>query len=290
MQPGSETTSSCLAARIGAAIFASLGGKARSRLPWQDIQGGIMSVSSIGSNTGFSQIQWRSSVRQARQDFEQLFQSMQSGDLSGAQQAYLALQQLQSNNTSSSTTASSGATASSSVASTASTASTSTTGSASTAGNAIAGDWSALGQALQSGDLNSAQSAFSKLEQDLQSSAQRAGHRHHHHDVDQAQSVYSAMQGGNANAATGTGNSTNTVGNDISALQKALQSGDTASAQNLLAQLQNDLQASGQMQGHGHHHHRGFATQSPMAAYNNASTTGVAAASAGANTGSSTTA
>lgn len=230
-----------------------------------------MSVSNVGSAAGLSQLQWRSSVRQARQDFEQLFQDMQSGDLSGAQQAYSALQQLLpgSSTSSGTSTASADATAPSA----ASVAASSTTGTATgtgATGNTIASDWSALGQALQSGNLSSAQSAFSQLEQDLQSSAQGAGHRHHHHEVEQAQAVYSAMQIGNANstAGTATGNSANPIASDISALKQALQSGDTTSAQNLLTQLQSDLQASGQAQGFSdHRHHRGFAMQSPTAAY-----------------------
>lgn len=256
-----------------------------------------MSVSSIGSTTGISQQQWRSSVRQARQDFDQLFQAMQSGDLSGAQQAYSALQQLQPNSNSTSSTTTAASTSTDSTASATSAAASATdaaaTSSTATAGNTIASDWSALGQALQSGSLSSAQSAFSQLEQDLQSSAQAqgAGHHHHHHEVDQAQGVYSAMQTTNATNAAGTGSSTNSVASDISALKQALQSGDTTSAQNLLTQLQNDLQASGQAQGYGHHHHGGFAMQSPTAAYADASTLGaVAPTSSAAGAGASTTA
>jgi hypothetical protein len=50
----------------------------------------------------------------------------------------------------------------------------------------VRADIDALGQALQAGDLTAAQSAFARLQQDLQ--AMRGGHhhhRHHHHDGDE---------------------------------------------------------------------------------------------------------
>jgi len=61
-----------------------------------------MSVSSVSSS---SQCQPKpiggSLVNQFKQDFKQLASSLQSGDLTGAQQAYAALQQLQQSNQSS---------------------------------------------------------------------------------------------------------------------------------------------------------------------------------------------
>jgi hypothetical protein len=48
-----------------------------------------------------------------------------------------------------------------------------------------------------------------------------------------------------------------------------LQSGDTSAAQKLLAQLQQDLQASGQNNGahHHHYHHGGFSSANANSAY-----------------------
>ncbi len=239
-----------------------------------------MSVSNVGSSAGLSQLQWRSTVRQARQDFEQLFQAMQSGDLSGAQQAYSALQQLQPASSASRGTFAASADATASVASTPASSTAGTSSSNGIVGNTIASDWSSLGQALQSGNLSSAQSAFSQIERDLQSSAQEAGERHRRREVGQAQAAYSAMQIANATSAAGTttGNSANPVVSDINALKQALQSGDTTSAQNLLTRLQSDLQASGQAQGVYDHRYRGFALQSPTAAYAGAATAGTAGA------------
>lgn len=110
-----------------------------------------MSVSSVGLDQGAgSSGGWRSSVREARQDFDQLFQALQTGNLNAAQQAYSSFQQIQAGLTSSAVTQANGA------------------ATAPTAASAVASDWSALGSALQSGSLTSAQDTFGKLQQDAQ--------------------------------------------------------------------------------------------------------------------------
>jgi hypothetical protein len=81
-------------------------------------------------------------------DFEQLASSLQSGSLSGAQQAYSSLAQMMQNAPSDSPAATA---------------------------------FKALGQALQSGNLQAAQQAFSTLQQDVTQSIQGAGGHHHHH-------------------------------------------------------------------------------------------------------------
>jgi hypothetical protein len=109
-----------------------------------------MSISSVTSDTTQSSSSWRTTIHEARQDFNALFQAMANNDLSGAQQAYTAIQQLQS-----------------SVLSTQAAASTATTGVATTDPlAAVKTDWSSLGRALQSGSLTDAQQAFSQLGQD----------------------------------------------------------------------------------------------------------------------------
>ena len=220
-----------------------------------------MTVNSTNVVQGSGQGGWRSTVKQAGQDFEQLFQAMQAGNLAGAQQAYSALQQLQGN-----TGTASDASQTTAAASTASATS-------SPLASAV-GDWSALGQALQSGDMSSAQTDFSKLQSDLTAAAKE--HHHHHGGIAKAQAVYSAMQSSNgANAATqGTGNA---VSSDIDGLKKALQSGNVSSAQDLLARLEQDLKASGQSWNQQRHH--GVAA-AQSASYADSSTTAVAAPTA----------
>ncbi|HUW36532.1 MAG TPA: hypothetical protein VMV91_04300 [Rhodocyclaceae bacterium] len=217
-----------------------------------------MSVSNVSLDSGVTQSAWQPSRHRALQDFDQLFQAMQSGSLSGAQQAYAALQQLQP------------AVAAASSGSAAATGSVATV--AATDGNPVSSDWSSLGIALQSGSLSSAQGAFAKLQQDLEAATNPA--------LNQAQAVYAAMQGTFAQSASAE----SPVGTDLSALQQALQSGNTTSAQDLLAKLEQDLQAAGQALPHRHHHHgtsaqaatSAYASSQPAAAVGNIASRGVA--------------
>ena len=81
-----------------------------------------------------------------------------------------------------------------------------------------------LGQALQSGDLGAAQSAYNLLTQ---------------------------------NASTSAASQTNPLSQDFSAIGQALQSGDLKGAQSAFAKFQQDAQAQGPQGAHrgGHHHH-----------------------------------
>ena len=123
-----------------------------------------MSISSIGSTAGLSSA-WQNTFQQRRQDFNQLAQALQSGDLSGAQKAFADLQSLQQNNSGTNPNSN---------------------------GSPIQNDFAALGQALQSGNLSQAQSDFTQLQNDLQTAFQNQsgsqgtsgthrGHHHHHH-------------------------------------------------------------------------------------------------------------
>jgi len=84
-------------------------------------------------------------------------------------------------------------------------------------------DFQALGSALASGDLSSAQSALSAFLKDVQ----------------------------NGSSDSGPFASDSQAGKDLQALQSALQSGDVKGAQSAFSTLQKDLQS---MRPHGHHH------------------------------------
>ena len=227
-----------------------------------------MSVSSVGldQSTSVGSSSVRSSVHQARQDFDQLYQALQSGNLGAAQQAYSSFQQVQAGLAAPSSTSAAGATAS-------------------TVTNPVAADWSALGQTLQSGSLSSAQDALSKLGQD----AQAAWQSHLQQETQNAQSVYALMQSVQGTTATSaatpsatstssTQSATGSVQNDLNALNQSLQSGDTTAAQKLLTQLVQDLQASNASSGqnggghHHHHHHGGVSVTDAVSAYGSTST------------------
>jgi soluble cytochrome b562 len=84
-----------------------------------------------------------------------------------------------------------------------------------------------LGNALQSGNLSDAQSAFGALSQLRADGSQGT----------------SGAQGANSN---------NPVANDMAAVGQALQSGDLAAARSAFAKVQQDARSAH----HGHHHHR----------------------------------
>lgn len=102
-------------------------------------------------------------------------------------------------------------------------------------------DFQNLAQALSSGDLAGAQSAFSALQQTFQSSNQNS----------------SGQQTGSS------------IVNAFQALGQALSSNNLAAAQTAFATLQQDLQ---QAQGH-RHHHQGAAGQVDTSAAGTATTT-----------------
>ncbi len=120
-----------------------------------------MSISSISSLMNPSSIQnWQAMMSQQQQDFQSLASSLQSGNLSGAQQAYSELQ----------------ATAS---------ASGSNTSPVSGSGPCQQ-DFTALGQDLSSGNLSQAQQQFAQMKTDFQSALSQNGgvqgmHHHGHH-------------------------------------------------------------------------------------------------------------
>lgn len=114
-----------------------------------------MSVASISSSSLFDYNTQgiQNKMQQFRQEFQQLGQDLQSGNLSAAQSDFATLQQSgpQTNSTSSSQSS-----------------------------NPIAQAFSQLSQDLQSGNVSAAQQDYAKIQQDFQTQAGRA-HGHHHH-------------------------------------------------------------------------------------------------------------
>ena len=90
-------------------------------------------------------------------------------------------------------------------------------------------DFKALSNALQSGDLASAQQAFDAFQQNIPNNP-------------------SSQTGQNSNQ-------TSPLGKNLQALQSALQSGDLSGAQQAFATLKQDMQSARKAHGHHHHHH-----------------------------------
>lgn len=143
-----------------------------------------MSLSGISSSNLFNYDSQsvQKQMQQVKQEFQQLGEDLQSGNLSAAQTDFATLEQMSPNSASSSSSASS---------------------------NPLAQAFSQLGQDLQSGNLSAAQQDFSTIQQDLQSQAsQMHGHHHHHGGGDQSNSISQlfqqlgqALQSGNVSSA-----------------------------------------------------------------------------------------
>lgn len=120
-----------------------------------------MSISSISSASSYqaNQVNWQNNSAQRQQDFNALASALNSNNLSAAQSAFAALQQLLPNS---------------------STGTQTQTGQPGSVQNPLAADFSALSKALSSNDLTGAQAAFKQLQADMQSVG-GARHRHHHH-------------------------------------------------------------------------------------------------------------
>jgi hypothetical protein len=135
-----------------------------------------MSISAISPNSGSSDPTIQSGQK-AKDDFNQLGQALQSGDLASAQAAFQALQ-----NDASKLKADAAASAKS---------------------DKVQQDLATVGKALQNGDVSGAQDAFAKLQQDVKAHGK---HGHHQHP----QSAYGSTSANSSNGAVSA-----TIGNNI---------------------------------------------------------------------------
>ena len=117
-----------------------------------------MSVSAVsGSNwANYENQSVQNNIQQFQQEFQQLGQDLQSGNLSAAETDFTTLQSLRPQSSSSSSTSS-------------------------TSTSPIAQEFQQLSQALQSGNVTAAQQDYSQLQQDFQSQSAQGQHHHHHH-------------------------------------------------------------------------------------------------------------
>lgn len=184
-----------------------------------------MSVSGISSGNlfNYNNPEVTNNLKQFQQEFQQLGQDLESGNLSAAQQDFVTLQNLapQNGGTSTNSTSTGGASTNST-----STSGTSTSGT-STSASPIAQEFNQLAQDLQSGNLAAAQQDYTKIQQDFQQASSQApeGHHHHHHGGD---SEFSQL---------------------FEQLGQALQSGNLSSAQQVYATLQQDFPQLAQANG-----------------------------------------
>ena len=141
-----------------------------------------MSVAGILSSAAFSigaQV-FQSRMQKAKQEFQQLGQDLQSGNLTAAQSDFAALQKLQPKPPTTS----------------------------SSQGSSVTQDFNQLAADLNAGNTTAAQQDYAKLQQDLQAQATLGHHRHHHKSGDSSSAVSqlfsqlgTALQSGNLSAA-----------------------------------------------------------------------------------------
>jgi len=180
----------------------------------------VSPVSSVYNTYQTYKTNWQNNLSQVRQGFKNLASALQSGDLTGAQQAFAALQQLLPNSSAGNQTQN---------------------GQQGSGQNTFSTDFQALGQALKSGNLTDAQAAFSKLQQDTQSVQGHHHHHGHHHGSASTQSTGTPTSNSGAQSTNGSGQ--NQFATDFSALGQALQSGNLSQAQSAFATLQQDMAA-----------------------------------------------
>ena len=169
-----------------------------------------MSIAGILSSTLFNSNSQAisSSQQQFRQEFQQLGQALQSGNLSAAQADFATLQQ---NSPSASSTAAAGS------------------GSAAQA-------FSQLGKDLQSGNLSAAQQDFSNIQQNTQSQSTQA-HGHHHH--------HGGGGGGGGWASNQPTTQPTTLALEFAQLGQDLQAGNVSAAQKAYSAVQQSFASFG---------------------------------------------
>ena len=153
-------------------------------------------------------------------DLSALWEALQAGNLTSAQSYFLKLQQ---------DVQAIGANASDNTQST----STATASSSTSDSNPLANDLSTLEDALQSGDLTSAQNTFAKIMQHMQGPPPPPPPDANDSDT---------TQGTSTTTTSSSLSGSNPLADDLSTLENALQSGDLTSAQTILAQIMQHMQ------------------------------------------------
>jgi hypothetical protein len=194
---------------------------------------------------------------QIKEEFQQLGQDLQSGNLTQAQSDFATLSKNFPG-------------ASQNSATTLTSAATTTPAAGTTGSTSLVQQFAQLGQDLQSGNLQAAQKDFTNLQQTAQQDIgqQIQGHHrhgHHHHG------------GGTEFASSSSSRQSNPISQAFSKLGQDLQAGNLSGAQSAFATLQNDLQQIGGFVSSGSSGTGGTTTPSSSAASTSAGSLNVTA-------------
>jgi outer membrane protein assembly factor BamD (BamD/ComL family) len=167
-----------------------------------------MSVSGISSSSFLNNQSIQNNFQQFQQIFQQLGQDLQSGNLSAAQSDFATLQKLQPQNNAASS---------------------------SQINNPVAQAFNQLAQDLQSGNLFAAQQDYTTIQQAFQNQTNES-------QSTQAQSTLSQSTQGHRHHHGASDSGSGGIGQLLSQLGTALQSGDLTSAQSTFTALQQELE------------------------------------------------
>jgi hypothetical protein len=186
-----------------------------------------MSISGVPSSI-FSPSQSTSASSTIQQEFKQLGQSLQSGNLSSAQSEFASLQEAFSQAASDSTASS--------------TAGSTTAGSTATNSNSITQTFNQLASDLKSGNLTAAQKDYSSIQQDFKAKGGPAkNHLHDHNRTSTGGLGSDPTSGTDATSGSDTTNQ-NSLQQDPSQASQTGSSSTSAAAQQAYATLQQELQ------------------------------------------------
>jgi len=186
-----------------------------------------MSISGIPSSI-FSPSQSTSASNPIQQQFQQLGQSLQSGNLSSAQSEFASLQQAFSQSVSNSAASS--------------TSGSTTAASAATSSNSVAQTFNQLASDLKSGNLNAAQKDYSSIQQDFKAKGGPVkNHLHDHHRISTGGLGSYPTTGTDTTSGTDT-TGQNSLTKDFSLVSQSASAGTPAVAQQAYATLQQELQ------------------------------------------------
>ncbi|KPC49545.1 hypothetical protein [Amantichitinum ursilacus] len=222
----------------------------------------MSSISGLSSSNYSYSSTGSDELKQRRQNYKALESALNSGDLSASQSAYAALQ-AQSGSASSASSTASGSTSNSPQ-------------------QQFQTDFAALGKALSSGDISSAQSAFATLQSDrpkgpppgdqnggaiqqVASDLNAVQSALSSSDLSSAKTTFStllkdlqaamggssasdAASGSTSSATAAASGSTDTISNDFTALQNALSGNDLSTAQSAFSTLMTDISSAAQTQ------------------------------------------
>ena len=143
-----------------------------------------------------------------------------------------------------------------------------------------------LADALQSGDLKSAQDAYTQIQSLLTSSQSASSSSSSSSSTSSSSTTTPSTTALQTTGTTAQSTQDALFSSDFAALGKALQAGDLSGAQNAFSKLGQDMQSTGKTHHHHHHHHHGAQSATQTSSAQSTTGTGTSSSTTGTSTGS----